>query len=145
LSEALTGTWWLISRETRTTGGRVVPSAFGEDPLALVIYDGRGNFSAQFMKRDRRLDDPEAVMSSSAPNNSRPVGGYDAYFGRYVVDDEHETVTQTLLGSLSPENVGQVITRRMSVTDDELTIRVETATDDGEPAVITLDWRRATG
>jgi hypothetical protein len=33
----------------------------------------------------------------------------------------------------------------MSVTDDELTIRVETATDDGEPAVITLDWRRATG
>jgi Lipocalin-like domain len=120
-----------------------VPGAFGDDPVALLIYDGRGNFSAQFMKRDRLQDEPELVVSSSAPNNSRPVGGYDAYFGRYVIDDELDTVTQTLVGSLSPENVGQVVTRVMSVTDDELTIRVDTAADDGEPAVITLRWRRA--
>lgn len=63
-------------------------------------------------------------------------------FGRYVVDDASGSVTQTLTGSLSPENVGQVLTRRMSVDNGELTIRADTATDDGEAAVLTLRWRR---
>ena len=119
-----------------------MPSPFGDDVIALLIYDGHGNFSAQFMKRDRQPENPELADATPAPNNSRAVNGYDAYFGRYVVDDELGTVTQTLVGSLSPENVGDVLTRTMSVAGDELTIRVDTATPDGEPAVITLRWRR---
>lgn len=142
LSTALTGTWELVTGSTITAGGREIPRRFG-GAIALVIYDGHGNFSAQFMKRDRQAGDPDPEPASpSAPNNSRSVGGYDAYFGHYVVDDESGTVTQTLVGSLSPENVGQVLTRRMSVDNDELTIRVDTATDEGEPAVLTLRWRR---
>ena len=143
LSESLTGTWELASRVTLTTDGRTVPSPFGADPVALLIYDGCGNFAAQFMKRDR---DPEALElatpGSAAPNNSRTVNGYDAYFGRYSVDDEYSAVTQTLTGSLSPENVGQVLTRTMSVSGDELTIKVDTASPEGHAAVITLTWRR---
>lgn len=142
LSIALTGTWELLSRVTRTSTGRVVPSPFGDHVLALLIYDGHGNFSAQFMKRDRQSDEGVAVASaSSGLNNSRAVNGYDAYFGRYVVDDQEGTVTQTLVGSLSPENVGQVLTRQMSVVGDELTITVDT-TDAGEDVTITLRWRR---
>lgn len=142
LSSALTGTWELITRMTITRSGREIPPSFG-DAIALVIYDGHGNFSAQFMKKDRRSTDQDPESGAPpAPNNSRSVGGYDAYFGRYVVDDASGSVTQTLTGSLSPENVGQVLTRRMSVENGELTIRVDTATDDGEPAVLTLRWRR---
>ena len=142
LSTSLAGTWEVVSRETRTTDGRIVPSPFGDDVIALLIYDGHGNFSAQFMKRDRQPENLELAAATPAPNNSRAVNGYDAYFGRYVVDDELGTVTQTLVGSLSPENVGDVLTRTMSVAGDELTIRVDTATSDGEAAVITLRWRR---
>lgn len=142
LSAALAGTWELVSRNTRTASGRDVPSVLGE-AVALVIYDGRGNFSAQFMKKDRDSASPDAAPAGrGGPNNSRTIGGYDAYFGRYTVDDETSTVTQTLVGSLAPENVGQVVTRRMSVDGDELTISVDTATDDGESAVITLRWHR---
>ena len=142
LSSALTGTWELITRTTVTAGGREIPPRFG-DAIALVIYDGHGNFSAQFMRKDRRAGDPDAESDApSATNNSRSVGGYDAYFGRYVVDDDTGSVTQTLTGSLSLENVGQVLTRRMSVANDELTIRVDTTTEDGEAAVLTLRWRR---
>jgi hypothetical protein len=143
LSVALRGTWELKSRVTRTSAGRVVPSPNGDDVVALLIYDGHGNFSAQFMQRDRQPEDAEGVSgASSGLNNSRPVNGYDAYFGRYTVDDQQGTVTQTLVGSLSPENVGQVLRRRMSVADDELTISVDTTVDQGEAAVITLRWRR---
>lgn len=142
LSTALAGTWELVSRNTRTASGRDVPSAIGE-AIALVIYDGQGTFSAQFMKKDRDAAEADTAPSSApAANNSRTIGGYDAYFGRYTVDDQTSTVTQTLVGSLAPENVGQVVTRRMEVDGDELTIRVDTATEDGEPAVITLRWRR---
>lgn len=142
LSSALTGTWELITRTTITRGGREIPPSFG-DAIAMVIYDGHGNFSAQFMKKDRQSGDQDPESGAPpAPNNSRAVSGYDAYFGRYTVDDARGSVTQTLTGSLSPENVGQVLTRRMSVDNGELTIRVDTTTDHGEPAVLTLRWRR---
>ena len=143
LSRTLPGTWSLVSRVIRTTTGDVVPSALGDDPVALLIYDDVGNFAAQFMRRDRSGGDGIASASSAA-NNSRAIGGYDAYFGRYSIDDERGTVTQTLVGSLSPENVGHVLTRAMQVDGDRLTIEVATTTPDGEPATITLVWNRAT-
>src|SRR6478735_6528238 len=96
LSRTLPGTWSLVSRVIRTTTGDVVPSALGDDPIALLIYDDVGNFAAQFMRRDRSGDDGIASASSAA-NNSRAIGGYDAYFGRYSIDDERGTVTQTLV------------------------------------------------
>ena len=93
------------------------------------------------MKRERGTE-PETNTASAAPNNSRARGGYDAYFGTYTVNDADGTVTQRLTGALSPENVGQILTRGMNVIDNELVIRLETATADGEPILRTLRWKR---
>lgn len=142
LSIALVGTWELRSREDYTTDGRrVIDPSLGYDPVALLVYDRTGHFTAQFMKRDRSSISND-LPSSSGPNNSRAVGGYDAYFGTYTVDDSRNEVTQTLTGSLSPENVGQVLTREMTVIGDELIISLETATSEGEPVTRTLRWQR---
>ncbi len=92
------------------------------------------------MKRDRSV--PVADAPAAALNNSRAQGGYDAYFGTYSVDDAQGTVTQRLLGALSRENVGQVLTRAMTVQGDTLTIRLRTASAQGEPVTRTLQWRR---
>jgi hypothetical protein len=147
LSIALIGTWELRSREDRTLAGeRVIDPSLGSDPVALLIYDRAGHFAAQFMKRDRSpASDPVAasVPAGAAPNNSRAQGGYDAYFGTYTVDDVQGTVTQRLTGALSPENVGQMLTRAMAVAGDQLTIRLETATATGQPIIRTLLWQRA--
>ena len=142
LSESLIGTWELLSREDHTsTGERRIDASLGENPVALLIYDGGGHFAAQFMKRDRDLAS-ETDGPAAAPNNSQARGGYDAYFGTYTVDDARGAVTQTLTGALSPANVGLVLTRVMTVVGDELTIRLETATPDGEPVTRTLRWKR---
>jgi hypothetical protein len=142
LSQALIGTWRLVSREDRTASGeRRVDPGLGADPIALLVYDRGGNFAAQFMRRDRRR--APAATAASAPNNSRAVGGYDAYFGSYTVDDAAGTVTQRLLGALSAENVGMVLTRSMRVSRDELVIQLDTASADGTPIVRTLRWTRA--
>ena len=150
LSRSLIGTWELLSRVDRTSRGeRRVEPGLGEDPIALLYYDSAGRFAAQFMKRQRGADASAAASTApvpsggNAPNNSRAQGGYDAYFGTYTVDDVHGTVTQRLIGALSAENVGQVLTRSMTVDDDTLTIEVETAAADGEPLTRTLVWRRA--
>jgi hypothetical protein len=142
LSESLVGTWELLAREDRTSGGeRRIDPSLGADPVALLMYDRSGYFAAQFMKRDRsQAADTDAAIA--APNNSRARGGYDAYFGTYTVDDAGGTVTQRLMGALSKEDVGLVLTRAMTVVGDELTIRLETATADGEPVTRTLRWKR---
>jgi hypothetical protein len=142
LSVSLVGSWELISRFDHTaTGEQRVDPALGADPIALLVYDKSGHFAAQFMKRDRsRVVEPSAVAASQ--NNSRAQGGYDAYFGTYTTDDDNNTVTQTLTGALSQENVGQTLTREMDVLGDELTIQLQTVAASGEPVTRTLRWKR---
>lgn len=141
LSETLPGTWQLLSRIDLTAAGerRAEPS-LGEDPHALLIYDRSGNFAAQFMRRDRSIDVPDAP--GGAKNNSRAQGGYDAYFGTYTIDDRNGTVTQRLTGALARENVGLVLARAMEVEGDTLVIKLGTNSADGTPVTRTLTWRR---
>ena len=141
LSTTLPGTWKLESRIDVTSSGERRPEpSLGEDPIALLIYDRAGHFAVQFMKRDRSVAIPDAP--GGAKNNSRAQGGYDAYFGTYTIDDENGTVTQRLLGALSQENVGSVLTRAMEVRQDKLIIRIETTHADGTAVTRTLTWNR---
>ena len=142
LSGAIIGTWELLTREDRTHDGELrIEPTIGANPVALLFFDGSGHCSAQFMNRDRgKVASVDA--SGPASNNSRARGGYDAYFGTYEVDDSAGSVTTRLLGALSPENVGQVFTRTMTVSGEELTIRLATSTGTGEAVVRTLKWKR---
>jgi hypothetical protein len=141
LSSALPGTWQLESRvDVTPSGERRHEPSLGDDPVALLMYDRTGHFAAQFMRRDRAVDVPDGP--AGAPNNSRAQGGYDAYFGTYAVDDSEGTVTQRLLGALSREHVGAVLTRSMDVRGDTLVIRLDTTAADGAAVTRTLTWRR---
>ena len=147
LSSSLIGSWELISRIDHTPSGeRRIEPTLGEDPVALLIYDGSGHFAAQFMRRDRSTEPastgPAATGAARAGNNTNAVGGYDAYFGTYTIDDANCTVTQTLTAALSPGNVGQVLTRKMNVEGDALTIEIDMTTGDGEAITRTLTWVR---
>jgi predicted DNA-binding protein with PD1-like motif len=141
LSASLPGTWLLESRIDLTASSERRPeSSLGEDPVALLVYDRAGHFAAQFMKRDRSTAPSDAP--AGARNNTRAQGGYDAYFGTYTVDDAANAVTQRLLGALSPDNVGLVLTREMQVSGDTLVIKLQTTAADGTPVTRTLTWRR---
>jgi hypothetical protein len=143
LASQLIGTWRLVSREDRTEDGeRRVDPGLGSDPIALLVYDAAGNFAAQFMKRDRS-DTGSQAPAMAGLNNSMAVGGYDAYFGTYTVDEAARSVTQRLIGALSAGDVGKVVTREMLVDGDRLTIQLETTSASGEPVVRTLTWARA--
>jgi hypothetical protein len=138
------GTWELLSREDRTQDGQLrIDPALGPDPLGLLIYDSGGRFAAQFMKRERAATAGDVPAGAAVhPNSTRALGGYDAYFGTYAVDDSAGMVTQTLVAALAPDNVGKVVTRALEVSGDTLTIRIASASAHGEPITRTLLWRR---
>jgi hypothetical protein len=139
----LVGTWKLLSREdVAADGQRKIDPILGADPIAYLIYDASGHFSAQFMKRDRAS--AAAAAPAAAPggaNNSHAVNGYDAYFGTYSVG-AGGMVTQTLEGALSAADVGKVVTRRFRIVAGSLTIELETTASDGQPVTRTLKFQR---
>lgn len=143
-TRALIGCWELVRREDRRESGElVVDPGLGPDPVGLLVYDASGRFSAQFMRRNR-LDQPgpAADQTTAGKNNTRAVGGYDAYFGTFSVDEKTHLVTQTLQGALAPDNVGVTVTRQMEVEGDVLTLELPTTTAGGEAIIRTLQWRR---
>jgi len=142
LTTALRGSWWLQTREDWTKDGqkRIDPT-LGADPVGMLSYSGT-HFAAQFMKRDRSEDTGGQVTSYSGSNNTVAVGGYDAYFGTYEVDEQTGKVAHTLVGSITPANVGITVSRDMRVDGDRLMIQLETTRPDGEPITRTLTWKR---
>lgn len=141
---SLVGTWKLLSREEVMSGGqRRTDPILGSDPVAYLMYDGSGHFAAQFMRRDRATSTGSDVEGPTpgVPNNSVAANGYDAYFGRYTVGVDG-TVTQELVGALSQEDVGKVVTRRCRVNGTELVIDLETTASDGERVTRILRWER---
>ena len=135
------GVWWLLSREDRAKDGspRIDPT-LGPDAKGILTY-ANGRFAAQFMKRDR-TDVVEVEMPLTGQNNTGAVGGYDAYFGTYSVDDNTGDVLHRLEGALTAENVGIEVSRTLTVTGSNLVIQLETTTLDGEPITRTLTWER---
>jgi Lipocalin-like domain len=142
LDRDLIGTWRLLSRIDRDPSGNLVDEpTLGSDPLALLFFDGAGNFAAQFMKRDRSVAVAAPVVT--AQNNTTAIGGYDAYFGRYEMDQTSGDVRTRLVGALSPGHVGATMLRNMKVEDGKLVIRLTTTAADGTPVNRTLTWERA--
>jgi hypothetical protein len=141
VAEALVGTWNLTSREDYTRqGDRLTDPHLGADPVGILNFS-KDRFSAQFMKRDRS-GDAGSEPGPQVENNSVAVNGYDAYFGTYSVTDDKAAIVVRLEGSLTPENTGQEFTRVVRVSDEQLIIRLDTATDDGVPIIRTLTFER---
>lgn len=140
LATKMQGVWWLLSREDWTKEGeKRIDPVLGADPLGILCY-AKTHFAAQFMKRDR-TDNATGNLFSAGQNNTMAIGGYDAYFGTYEVNEETGKVSHTLIGSISPSNIGITVLRDVRVDDDQLTIQLETTTPDAEPVVRTLTWK----
>lgn len=141
MDNSIEGLWWLLSREDYTLENelRIDPS-LGANPLGILVY-AKGNFAAQFMKRDRTSEENKPIYNKSK-NNTTAIGGYDAYFGTYEIDKGTGQVEHKLTGSLATENIGIKVLRNLNVIDNQLHIKIETTTLDDEMISRTLIWKR---
>ena len=141
LEQDIIGVWWLQSRvDTASDGSHRIDPTLGANPLGILTY-APGRFAAQFMKRDR-TNNNSLRNNAQGENNTGAVGGYDAYFGTYEVDESSGSVLHRLEGALAPENVGIEVLRTLLVDNDQLEIKLDTTTAQGEPVSRTLTWQR---
>ena len=142
LAKKIIGVWWLLSREDWTKDGeKKIDPTLGADPFGILFFTAT-HFAAQFMKRDRS-DSANNQTVFTAKNNTSAVGGYDAYFGTYKLDEQAGQSEHTLIGSINPSNAGIKVVRDLRVDDeDQLIIQLPTTNAEGEPITRTLIWKR---
>lgn len=141
LSKTMQGVWWLLSREDWTKEGqRRIDPVLGPEPIGILTYSPT-HFAVQFMKSNRE-EGSNTQTSYSGQNNTVATGGYDAYFGTYEVNEQTGKVKHTLIGSVTPSNIGITVLRDLRVNENKLMIQLKTTTPEGEPIIRTLTWKR---
>ena len=111
------GTWRLLSTEFRTEDGSPTDSPYGADPQGLLMYDGLGNMSAQ-LSQGSRQPFPTADRKAGSPGQVRAAfESYQAYCGRYRVDEDQKLITHTVTQSLLPNWVGSEQRRYFTFRD----------------------------
>ncbi len=103
---ALIGAWHLVRIDAPGPYGK---ASAAPQPKGMLIYTGDGHMSVQLMY-------PKSV---NAPDNEYVVGGYEASFGSYDVDEAKHIVTHHVQGSITRDLlVGKDLPRMYQVTAD---------------------------
>ena len=140
-AQRLVGAWQLESRTVRRSDGTLVADpVLGERPLGRLFYDASGVMMLQMMRLGRTAAISPPANSPDG-TNPRVVLGYDAYFGRFGVDERAGTITHRVEGSLFPEDLGKDFVRGFTLEGDALTLRF-TSTADAGAVTRTLVFRR---
>jgi hypothetical protein len=141
IREQLTGTWRLISWETRKVDGSI-SHPYGEQPVGQLMYDSAGNMSAAIMRTDR----PKFSISDKFRGTSAEIQsafeGFEAYFGTYKVNEEERSVSHHVEGGLLPNLAGATLKRFVELSDNRLTLSTPPISYGGETIVAVLMWER---
>jgi hypothetical protein len=139
----LIGTWALVSIEERNAKGeRVTPLDYGPEPVGLLIYDATGHMSAQAMRRGRPRLGSDDVHRATPAGAKTALVGYNAYFGKYEVDEAKGIVVHVVEGSLIPDWEGSRQVRRFTLAGDRLVLEPPTFRAAGEQRTRRLTWQR---
>ena len=135
------GSWHLISRIDKTNAGEIIDEPIlGNDPIALLMYDGLGNMSVQIMKRDRN-DSTTIISTRQDSDNSTFFNGYDAYFGTYIIDTLKHQIKHRIKGTINQQDIGKELIRNYSISVDTLLLWF-TASNANVSVTRTLTWVR---
>jgi hypothetical protein len=108
--ESLIGAWHLVSIDAGDAHGK---PASTPQPTGILIYTRDGHMSVQLMY----------PQSAGAPNNQYVLGGYEASFGAYDVDEAKHILTHHVQGSITRDRlVGKDLPRLFQITPDGLLI-----------------------
>ena len=108
--EKFVGAWRLAWMEEPGPDGTITRITDRNGTL-MYTRDGRTSVQIQF---------PE---SQSSVSNDYVLSGYEASFGTYEVNEEAQTITRHVEGSITTGLVGQSLTRAYRFADGRLTMR----------------------
>lgn len=130
------GTWKLVSLETRTAKGDVVPPAAGTSlPTGYLIYDAAGYMAVSIMPTGRKRNAGAQVTDDEA---KALITGYTAYFATVTVNTAEKYVIHHLQGSLNP-GMGAEQKRLYELSGNRLTLKPPPAANGNQSS---LTWER---
>ncbi len=137
------GVWKLLSCDVARSDGKAVP-VYGRNPVGRLYYDASGNMSVHIMRAGRRRFRGETKYKATPDEMRAAYESYEAYFSRYVVDQENHSIHHTVIGGLFPNWEGSVQSRFYEF-DGEDRLILSTAPIGSRPQgspIITLIWER---
>ena len=108
--ERFVGAWRLAWMEEPSPDGKITRIT---DRKGTLMYTRDGRMSVQIQFPD----------SQSSISNDYILNGYEASFGTYEVNEEAQTITRRVEGSITRGLVGQSLTRAYRFSDGRLTMR----------------------
>ena len=103
--DALIGAWHLVRIDVPGADGKMAAPA--NQPKGMLIYTRDGHMSVQLMY----------PKSANSPDNEYVLGGYEASFGSYDVDEARHIVTHHVQGSVTRDLlVGKDLPRLYQLT-----------------------------
>ena len=142
-SKRFVGTWRLVSTAFHSEDGLPVESPYGSAPQGILIYDAHGNMAAQVSQGGR---EPFAVNDRKAGTDTQTRAAfesYQAYNGRYHVDEQERVVIHTVTQALLPNWVGGEQRRHYEFTSGKLILRTPPMLIGGKPLIGELIWEPA--
>lgn len=145
ITEALAGSWRLISVETIRPNGSIIFPFYGRHPNGLLIYDRSGWMSVQIVSDPAPVvpteSSREKFAQAAVAEKAAAVDGFYSYYGTWTVDDAGGTVTHHIKQSLYPGERESEAVRRLSLDGNRLTL-LATSHEMGEDHQRKLVWER---
>jgi hypothetical protein len=140
--DQLVGTWMLVSIYIEgPDGSRIDP--FGANPTGILIMDGNGHISVQFIGSDLPKFASNDRLDSTPEENKTVAHGILCYFGTYSVSDADRSLNIHIESSSFPNWTGSDQKRLVTLTEDEMKWINPTASSGGPGFTGHTVWKRA--
>jgi Lipocalin-like domain len=136
------GAWRLVSAEFRAEDGSLAESPYGAEPQGLLIYDSQGTMSAQLAQSGRKSFAIADRMAGTPEEIKAAFETYQAYYGRFKIDEREHIVTHTVIQSLLPNWVGTEQRRHYQFKDGRLILRTPPLLIGGKRVSGELIWEK---
>jgi hypothetical protein len=140
--DQLVGTWMLVSVQIEAPDGSKF-DAFGANPTGILIMDGSGHISVQFIGSGLPKFASNDRLEGTSEENKAVMRGILCYFGTYSVSDTDRSLNIHIENSSFPNWKGADQKRFVTITEDEMKWINPTATTGGPGFTGHTVWKRA--
>jgi Lipocalin-like domain len=140
--DQLVGTWMLVSVHIEAPDGSKF-DAFGANPTGILIMDGNGHISVQFIGSGLPKFASNDRLEGTPEENKAVMQGVLCYFGTYSVSDTDRSLNIHIENSSFPNWKGTDQKRFLTITEDEMKWINPTATTGGPGFTGHTVWKRA--
>jgi hypothetical protein len=137
-TKSIIGSWIPVSAVVTDPSGKK-NNAFGDAPRGMLVFMPDGRYTLTIMEGTLPKFASNNRAKGTPDENRAVVAGSIAHIGKYSVDEKEKTLTFHVESSTYPNWEGQSQKRVFSVSKDELTYKVATASLGGSAELV---WKR---